>query len=123
MPTPTLPVPTDDSARGIEYVISGYVAQNVNVTRSPIRQEYADQVGAIRGGKEYDEREELSATVYSSSSTRTPPFTGLSRITFDNKTWALDSVQEAGTYNDLLRWTVTAHRFTNWPAAAASSGT
>ena len=31
--------------------------------------------------------------------------------------WALDSVQEAGTYNDVTRWTVSAHRFLNWPTA------
>lgn len=115
----TLPVPTDESARGISDVISGYVAQNVNVTRAPVRQEYPDQVGAVRGGKKYDERFNLTATVYSASSSRTPPFDGLSRIQFRNQYWELDDCQEAGTYNDLMRWTVTAHRYTNWPTSAS----
>ena len=113
-----LPVPTDASARGITQSLSGYVAQNVNVTRSPVRQEYADQNGAIRGGAVYDERLELTATVYSTSATRTPPFAGLSTVAYDGQNWALDSVEEAGAYNDVLRWTVRAHRFTNWPAAS-----
>lgn len=115
----TLPVPTDESARGITDAISGYVAQNVNVTRAPVRQEYPGQEGAIYGGKEYDERFSLSATVYSASSSRTPPFDGMKRIQFRNQYWVLDDCQEAGTYNDLMRWTVTAHRFTNWPTSAS----
>lgn len=115
----TNPAPSDESARGIAQTLSGYVAQNVTVTRSPVRQEYPDQQGAIRGGAEYDERFELTATVYSESSSREAPFAGESRIDFDGKRWALDSVEESGTYNDVLRWTVRAHRFTNWPSSAS----
>ena len=131
---PTLPntIPTDAALRGVRVEIDGYVAQNVNITRSPQRQEYADQNGAIRGGAEYDARYEFSATVYATGASTASPFDGKDRvaIAIDGTTncWALDSVQEAGTYNDVTRWTVSAHRFLNWPTAeknalAAASAT
>lgn len=116
MSAPTLPVPTDAARRGIGYLIdANFVAQNVNITRAPQRQEYPDQEGAIRAGKEYDQRYNLSCTVYAKGDASTPPFNGKSRISITDPSgtvtyWALDDVQESGTYNDVTRWTVTAHR-------------
>lgn len=115
--SPTLPEPTDAARRGIDRVISqNYVAQNVNVTRAPQRQEYPNQHGAIRGGKEYDMRFNLTCMVYAKGDSSTPPFEGKTRFAIveeDGTTsyWLLDDEQEAGTYNDLMRWTVTGHRF------------
>ena len=37
-----------------------------------------------------------------------------------NKKWKVDSVREAGTYNARRRWTITAHRYDNFPAQSAT---
>ena len=127
---PTLPEPTDAARRGIDYVINqNYVAQNVNIARAPQRQEYPNQHGATRGSKEYDQRYNLTCTVYAKGDSADPPFKEKTRIAItepDGSTsyWLLDDEQEAGTYNDLVRWTVTAHRFkvpdgSVYPTAAA----
>ena len=47
MPDPTPTIPTDEAARGIADVNSGFVAQNAVVGRQTIPQEYPEQDGAI----------------------------------------------------------------------------
>ena len=110
------PIPTDESARGITKVLTGFVFQTYNIRRAPLGLEYPDQQGAIRGGAKYDTRYNLTATVYSVDADRDEPVAG-DRFDFDGRRWVLDDCAEAGTYNDLLRWNITAHRYNNWPTA------
>ena len=79
-----------------------------------MRQEYPDQQGAIKAGKQYDTRYDLTASVYSANASTDAPVTG-DIFEFDGHKWLIDTCREAGTYNDLLRWSITAHRYTDFP--------
>lgn len=122
MPDPATTIPTDDAARGIAKSLSGFVIQNYEITEAPQRQEYPDQQGAIRAGAKYDTRYDLSATVYCAGAAGDPPASG-DTFSFDGHDWKLDTCKEAGTYNDLLRYAITAHRYTNWPTGGSGSST
>ena len=130
MPDPTPTLPTDDAARGIVDVIDGFVAQNVEVDKQPIRQEFPGQDGAIRGGKVYDRKFTFSLNVYTAGPTReTAPFGEGDVVQFRSEYWAVDNCKRVDTYNDTVKWTVTGHRHVatsdngKYPAAPSSSGT
>lgn len=121
-PTPTtLPTePTDEAARGIVDAIDGFVAQNVEVDEQPIRQEYPDQAGAIRGGKVYDRRFTFSLSVYTADDDReTKPFGTGDVVQFRGEWWAVDNCRKTDTYNDTVKWNVTGHRHVKGSGSSA----
>lgn len=111
----TTPTAIAKSARGIVRTLAGYILQNETITTSPIVEQTPDQMGAIADEQVYDHRTDLSLTAVSSSATRTPPATNNDQISYDGKLWLVDSVEEAGTYNSLLRFNIRAHRYDNFP--------
>lgn len=113
----TTPASISKSARGITRTLAGYVVQNESITENAIAEEVADQTGAIADAQIYDHRWDLSLTLISTSSTRTPPAHQDDRITYDSHTWIVDSVEEAGTYNTVVKYNVRAHRYDNFPSA------
>lgn len=128
MPDPTPTLPTDDAARGITDAIDGFVAQNVDVDEQPIRQEFPDQAGAIRGGKVYDRKFTFSLNVYTAGAEReTKPFGNGDVVQFRSEYWAIDNCRRVDTYNDTVKWTVTGHRHVassdngKYPSAPSSS--
>lgn len=117
----TTPTAIAKSARGIVRTLDGYILQNETITTSPIAEQTPDQMGAIADEQVYDHRADLSLTAVSASATRTAPATENDQIVYDGKTWQVDTVEEAGTYNSLLRFNIRAHRYDNFPAAAAAT--
>lgn len=117
----TVPQAISKSARGIARTLEGFVLQNETITSAPIVEQTPDQNGAIADEQVYDHRIDLSLTAVSASSSRTAPATTNDQILYDGKAWQVDSVEEAGTYNSLLRFNIRAHRFDNFPAAAAAT--
>jgi hypothetical protein len=112
----TTPTGITAAARGVALTLTGFVVLNYSTDESPIRQSVPDQNGAIAEEPVYDKRYDLSLTCYCATAARTPPVTSGDLITFATKSWYVDKVAEVGSYNDLLKWTITAHRFTNCPA-------
>ena len=104
------------SIRGVAKTYSNGSIEDYTITRSPIAEAVPDQYGAIATEMVYDHKEDLSVTMHAAGSTA-PTFTG-DTVTFDSKTWHVDSIAEAGTYNSVTRWTITAHRYDNFPAGA-----
>ena len=80
-----------------------------------IAEQVADQYGAIACEMVYDHRYDLTLTMHAAGSTA--PVCDGDTVTFDSKSWHVDSVAEAGSYQNVTRWTITAHRFDNSPAA------
>ena len=102
--------------RGVAKTYSNGSIEDYTITRPPISEAVPDQYGAIATEMVYDHKEDLSVTMHAAGSTA-PTFTG-DTVTFDSKTWQVDSVAEAGSFQNVTRWTVTAHRYDNFPAGA-----
>lgn len=98
-------------AYGIDQTLTNYTIESYNETETPLRELVPDQKNAVANEIKYDTRWELRLTVRGSSK---PSAT---TITFNSSTWVVDSVEEAGTYNGLLRYNITAHRYENYPSA------
>ena len=114
----TTPASITGSARGITRTLTGYVVQNEEIAKNPIAEQVPDQTGAIADEQVYDHRYDLSLTLISASSTRTPPADTNDKIVYDGKTWQVDSISEAGTYNSVMRFNIRAHRYDNYPSAS-----
>lgn len=102
------------SIRGIAKTYTNASIENYTIAENPIAEQVPDQNGAIACEMVYDHRFDLSLTMHAAGSTA-PTATG-DTVTFDSKNWHVDSIAEAGTYNGVMRWTITAHRFDNTPA-------
>lgn len=121
--------PTDisGSPRGIANTLDGFVVENEEFNETPVQEDFDDQNGARADEKVYDTRVDLNLTVYGKTAEAdisklltAIENSGGKTITYASKTWKVDSVREAGTYNARRRWTITAHRYDNFPAQAAS---
>ncbi len=121
--------PTDisGSPRGIANTLDGFVVENEEFNETPVQEDFDDQNGARADEKVYDTRVDLNLTVYGKTAEAdiSKLLTAIEKsggktITYASKTWKVDSVREAGTYNARRRWTITAHRYDNFPAQAAS---
>ena len=103
------------SIRGVSKTYSNGSIESYTITKNTIAEQVADQYGAIACEMVYDHRTDLSVTMHAAGSTA-PTVTG-DTVTFDSANYHVDSVAEAGTYNGVTRWTITAHRFDNTPAS------
>ena len=116
----TTPTGIDKPARGIVRTLDGYILQNESIKEAPISEDTDDQKGARADEEVYDHRFDISLTAVSKTSTRTPPAHNDDLITYDSKTWKVDEIEEAGSYNGKLRFNIRAHRYDNYPDAASS---
>lgn len=118
----TVPATFTTSIRGIDAEFTNGSIESINVTCNPIAEQVPDQYGAIACEMVYDHRFDLSVTMHAAGSTA-PTMPGDTLSSFDAKdgngakNWHVDNCQKAGTYNGVTRWTITAHRFDNTPAA------
>ena len=113
-------VPTsiaEGTPRGITNTLSGFVVETESITPSDRSEEVPDQNGAIADEISYDTRTDLRLTVRSATTGTTAPATvGASNFSYGGSKWKVDSVEEAGSYNGLRRWNITAHKYANWPS-------
>lgn len=91
---------------GIDLTLKGYTIETYNRTKSPRREEVPNQKNQVVKEIRYDTRHELRLTVRGAAEP------DASAITFDGVTYIVDSVDEAGSYNGLLRFNISAHRYT-----------
>lgn len=102
------------SIRGIAKTYTNGSIEDYTITRNVITEQVPDQYGAIAAEMVYDHRYDLTLVMHAAGSTA--PTAAGDTVTFDSATYHVDSVAEAGTYNGVTRWTITAHRFDNTPA-------
>lgn len=99
---------------------TGVVWETVNTTSSPISVDVPNETGAVVEIIQYDTRYEFTGTCHGAK----PTFDG-GKFTYDGQTYCVDSIEEAGTYNQIKRWTVRGHAFANCEdvnTASAPSG-
>lgn len=123
----TNPTGISGSPRGIGNTLTGFVVESEEFNESPMQEDFDDQNGARADEKVYDTRVDLNLTVYGKTAEAdiSKILTGINNsggktITYAGKNWKVDSCREAGTYNARRRWTITAHRYDNFPAQSGS---
>ena len=123
----TNPTGISGSPRGISNTLDGFVVENEEFNESPVQEDFDDQNGARADEKVYDTRVDLNLTVYGKTAQADIAQvltdianSGGKKIAYAGKSWKVDSCREAGTYNARRRWTITAHRYDNFPAQAGS---
>lgn len=112
---PTSTEPAAQGTYGISKVMADYTVETYNLTDSPVRESVPNQHNQVEKEIRYDTRYDLRITVRGASK---PANT---TITFDGTTYIVDTVEEAGSYNGLLRFNITAHRYTNCDSETALS--
>ncbi len=131
----TTPTEIKGSPRGITNTLTGFVVENESIVDAPVQEDVPDQNGAQADEIVYDNRKNLNLTVYGATSSASissviedmpAGYTG-KRIKYPSGNggvyYKVDSVEEAGTYNGRRRWTITGHKFDNFPPqVAAGSG-
>ena len=108
---------------GVDKTMTDCTIESYNIRRMPQLEPVPDQHNAVQKEIKYDTRTELQATVRTAGSSPVPAASDT--LTFDGDTYVVDTVEEAGTYNGLLRFNITAHHFAATPsveAAVASGG-
>lgn len=123
----TNPTDISGSLRGISNTLDGFVVENEEFNETPVQEDFDDQNGARADEKVYDTRVDLNLTVYGKTAEAdiekvltAIQNSGGKKISYASKIWKVDSCREAGTYNARRRWTITAHRYDNFPAQAGS---
>ena len=108
---------------GIDNTLANCIIQSESITEERITDTTQDQKGAVVSQLDYDEHFTLSLTVLCDSATA--PITGSgsafqpgdTSFSYANRKWKLTSVQYQGSYNDKKKYTITAERWRNFPAA------
>lgn len=107
----TTPTSPDTGTYGINTTVAGITIESVTITENPLTEPVPDQKNATVNEVRYDTRKNLKITY---RGTKLAETNGC--ITYDGVKYAVDSHEDAGTYNGLHRYTLTAHRFDNYPS-------
>lgn len=118
----TTPATPTTEQYGITETASGITIESLTETPSPIGEPVPDQKNATVKELYVDTRYDLRLTYRGTKLTETAGTVGgeNTKITFNNKTYYVDSHESAGTYNGLKRYNLVAHRFDNAPGSASS---
>ena len=103
---------------GIDAVLSGYIIQNVSISKSRTSDDTYDQKNALVSQLDVDERWDMSMTVIGGSdedATLAGLEVGDITFTWNGKKWKVNSCTYNGTYNDKKSYSITAFRTTNFP--------
>lgn len=107
----TTPASASTETYGIAETLSGYTIESANITDTPQVEEVRDQKNALINEIKYDTFKTLKLVMRGA----TKPTAG-SDITYDGVKYRISEVEDAGVYNGLKRYTVTAKKADNFPA-------
>ena len=118
----TTPATATTEVYGIAETANGITIENLTETPTPIAEPVPDQKNATVKEMYVDTRYDLSLTYRGTKLTETAGEVGgeNTKVSFNSKTYYVDSHEAAGTYNGLKRYNLSAHRFDNAPAAGSS---
>lgn len=106
----TTPATATTEEYGISTATTGITVESETITTSPIVEPVPDQKNATVNEIKYDTRTDLQLTYRGTKLTDT---NGV--ITYNGVKYAVDSHEQAGTYNGLKRYNLRAHKFDNFP--------
>lgn len=107
---------------GIDNTLNNCIIQSESITEEAITDQTQDQKGAVVSELDYDHHWTLSLTLLCDSAAA--PITGSgtafqvgdTTMSYAGKTWKVKTVAYNGSYNAKKSYTVTAERWTNFPA-------
>ena len=102
---------------GITTELQGYTVETENIRESTLAEPVPNQHNQVENELDYDTRYELTLTIRGKVHPRDTT-SGCCKdgfITYDGKKYKVDTVENAGTYNGLRRYSITAHRTTKFP--------
>ena len=105
---------------GIDSTLSGFIIQDVQIAEERITDVTQDQKGATVSELDYDQHWTGSMTVIGGDGSEDGSVgsiqAGDTTFTWAGHKWKVDSVTYQGTYNDKKKYSVSFHRYTNFPA-------
>ena len=107
---------TNPERYGVSETIDGYTIESLNITEADQREQVHNQLNAVVKELVYDTRYDLKCTLRGKTKPTAATFNGIGGY---NVKWIVDSIEDAGTYNGLRRWSVAGHRYTNCNEATA----
>ena len=124
----TATTPTDagtlirDSQWGIDATLSGYIIQNVSVSKTRLYDETYDQKNSLVSELDTDEQWTASMTVIGGDGNEDATIPGITvgdtAFEFNGRKWKVRSCTYNGAYNDKKSWSLELFRSTNFPAQA-----
>ena len=124
----TATTPTDagtlirDAQWGIDATLSGYIIQNVSVSKTRVYDETYDQKNSLVSELDTDEQWTASMTVIGGDGNEDATIPGITvgdtAFEFNGKKWKVRSCTYNGAYNDKKSWSLELFRSTNFPAQA-----
>ena len=118
----TTPATPTAEQYGITETASGITIESLTETPSPIGEPIPDQKNATVKEVYVDTRYDLQLTYRGTKLAETAGTVGgeNTKITFNGRTYYVDSHETAGIYNGLKRYNLRAHRFDNAPSGGSS---
>lgn len=110
----TTPAINSTAVLGIETLLEGFTILSENIDEAETVIAIPDQKGATVNELPVDVREDLEIQFYGAG---TPPAVGSAVFSYGGKTWKVERIRKAGVYNDFQKYTLTAHKFKNYPSA------
>ena len=107
----TTPASASTETYGIAETLTGYTIESATLTHTPQVEEVRDQKNALINEIKYDTLDELKLVMRG----ETKPTAGTD-ITYNNVKYRISQVEDAGSYNGLRRFTVSAKKTDNFPA-------
>ena len=104
---------------GIDAVLSGYIIQNVSISKSRTSDDTYDQKNSLVSQLDTDERYDLNMTVIGGSdedASLDGLVVGDTTFEWNGKRWKITGCQFNGVYNDKKSYTINAFRTTNFPS-------
>ena len=127
MENSTLPTNAGSMIRGnqwgIDNLLSNWIIQSEDISRSVITDPTQDQKGALVSELDYDETWSLVLNVIGGTGGEGDltedtalPQVGDTTFSYANHKWKVDGVSYQGSFADKKKYTITAHRNKNFPA-------
>ena len=109
-----------DEQWGIDATLSGYIIQNVSISKTRVYDETYDQKNSLVSELDTDEQWTVSMTVIGGDGNEDATIPGITvgdtAFEFNGKKWKVRSCTYNGTYNDKKSYSLELFRSTNFPA-------
>ena len=109
-----------DEQFGIDATLSGYIIQNVTISKTRVYDETYDQKNSLVSELDTDEQWTVSMTVIGGDGNEDATIPGITvgdtAFEFNGKKWKVRSCTYNGTYNDKKSYSLELFRSTNFPA-------
>ena len=108
-----------DEQFGIDATLSGYIIQNVSISKTRVYDETYDQKNSLVSELDTDEQWTVSMTVIGGDGNEDATIPGITvgdtAFEFNGKKWKVRSCTYNGTYNDKKSYSLELFRSTNFP--------